>query len=720
MSYGYQQPGFRPPASLAGPAANPFASTSYPSNPPTAPASSFGTTYRPPYNQQPANPYPANPTFPSSTPFSGSSTYPNSAAFPSSSPYQPPSSFPTSGFQPASTAFNSYPNYSAPSTAPGTVAIRYTPGDEREGQTVMPLVHITNMNAYASKSTEELRFEDYMHNRARSKVAQPQAYHSGGFPANPFNANPAYPAPTNYPPATSPFAPAGSSPFAPTGASPFAPAANHGFGQQSANPFSAAAPYPAPTSNPFNSAAATNPFATGGSTSFPNVGASSSYGRPSSQAPSVFAPTPTANSFFANPAAQSHGFGPNSTTPSRTTMQQFPSSTQGFAPSQAPNPFASAASAFNLQSSAPSSFPTYSSLQPRPSTTPQSFGFTPQPAYPAAPSIDTQTMMQAYRDPVGLSWLFPQGVPEEYKRPQGSTSVLAPTTTVEQLLRNKPHVTSNLSAINLTERWKRNRERRTFSPVKAKSSVSPVRNEASVFSKKDFAPLRLEPRSDVQLSPTKPVQITVKAYTPEAVTHRVSLERSAKVSALVEQVSAWIRPKPSERVELVCKGRKLRPDEPVAGLEEEVTVIMESNREVLDQTILPKLTRPGYSTDPPLAVMSHMSLAELQRVRDFAVRNENGEIVFEGETNVAGLDLDAIVQIEPKAVVLYPEGTSKPQVGRGLNKSALVRLLNCQPKREQARVEFEAKVRKVCERNGAEFVSYAADTGEWIFRVAHF
>jgi len=71
-------------------------------------------------------------------------------------------------------------------------------------------------------------------------------------------------------------------------------------------------------------------------------------------------------------------------------------------------------------------------------------------------------------------------------------------------------------------------------------------------------------------------------------------------------------------------------------------------------------------------------------------------------------------------VVLYPEGTSKPQVGRGLNKPALVRLLNCQPKREQARVEFDAKVRKVCERNGAEFVSYTADTGERVFRVAHF
>jgi len=329
-------------------------------------------------------------------------------------------------------------------------------------------------------------------------------------------------------------------------------------------------------------------------------------------------------------------------------------------------------------------------------------------------------MLQAYRDPVGLSWLFPQGVPEEYKRPQGGSSVLAPTTTVEQLLRNKPHVTSNLSTLNQTERWRRNRERRAFSPVKVKSSISPVRNEASVFSKKDFVPLRLEPRSDVQLSPTKPIQVIVKAYTPEAVTHRVSLERGAKVAALMEQVAAWVRPKPSERVELVCRGRKLRADEPVTGLDEEVTVVLESDREALDPAVLPRLTRPGYSTDPSLAVMSHMSLAELQRVHDFTVRNEHGEVVFEGETNVAGVDLDAIVQIESKAVVLYPEGTSKPQVGRGLNKPALVRLLNCQPKREQARGEFDAKVRKVCERNGAEFVSYTADTGEWVFRVAHF
>jgi len=140
-----------------------------------------------------------------------------------------------------------------------------------------------------------------------------------------------------------------------------------------------------------------------------------------------------------------------------------------------------------------------------------------------------------------------------------------------------------------------------------------VRNEA--------VPLRLEPRSDVQLSPTKPIQVTV---------------------------AAWVRPKPSERVELVCRGRKLRADEPVTGLDEEVTVVLESNREALDPAVLPRLTRPGYSTDPSLAVMSHMSLAELQRVRDFTVCNEHGEVVFEGETNVAGVDLDAIVQIESR------------------------------------------------------------------------
>ena len=46
-----------------------------------------------------------------------------------------------------------------------------------------------------------------------------------------------------------------------------------------------------------------------------------------------------------------------------------------------------------------------------------------------------------------------------------------------------------------------------------------------------------------------------------------------------------------------------------------------------------------------------------------------GSVYFEGEVNLTGIDLDDIVHIRRKEVILYPDDDNKPPLGEGLNRS---------------------------------------------------
>lgn len=139
----------------------------------------------------------------------------------------------------------------------------------------------------------------------------------------------------------------------------------------------------------------------------------------------------------------------------------------------------------------------------------------------------------------------------------------------------------------------------------------------------------------------------------------------------------------------------------------------------------PMLTKEGYHTIPDIATLQNLSDEDLSQVKNFTIyRHEYGKICWEGLIDVRGLDLDNIVSIDFKEVRVYEDNADfpSPPLGIGLNRPATITLYQIFPKKispEHNRV-YENKLRQFCDNNEAEFISYDADLGEWVFLVKHF
>jgi len=141
----------------------------------------------------------------------------------------------------------------------------------------------------------------------------------------------------------------------------------------------------------------------------------------------------------------------------------------------------------------------------------------------------------------------------------------------------------------------------------------------------------------------------------------------------------------------------------------------------------PILTMNGYETSPSIESLQTMSREELTHIRYFTIsRSQYGSIEWQSDTDVNGLNLDAIVKIEKNSVEVYIDEHSmkeKPPVGTALNKPAIVTLLNVLPKEGSSVskvLQYESKLRDTCRKNGAEFIDYNPVTGKWVFKVEHF
>jgi hypothetical protein len=98
------------------------------------------------------------------------------------------------------------------------------------------------------------------------------------------------------------------------------------------------------------------------------------------------------------------------------------------------------------------------------------------------------------------------------------------------------------------------------------------------------------------------------------------------------------------------------------------------------QVPLPRCTRPGVYTIPSSASLQKMEEKDLTHIPNFTVRKDGvGSIQFQTPVDVCGLDIDEIIEFSPQAIVVYPDETTKPPHGRGLNTRAIITLENCFP-----------------------------------------
>lgn len=145
------------------------------------------------------------------------------------------------------------------------------------------------------------------------------------------------------------------------------------------------------------------------------------------------------------------------------------------------------------------------------------------------------------------------------------------------------------------------------------------------------------------------------------------------------------------------------------------------------------LTRQGYYTIPSLDDLASIMDEQGRCVTsNFTIgRKGYGNVYFNETFDVAGLNLDEIVHFRHKEVIIYPDDEKKPPIGQALNRKAQVTLDQVWPQdktlhepiKDADRLQsmnFEGKLRRVCDKSDTRFLEYRPDTGSWVFKVDHF
>lgn len=145
------------------------------------------------------------------------------------------------------------------------------------------------------------------------------------------------------------------------------------------------------------------------------------------------------------------------------------------------------------------------------------------------------------------------------------------------------------------------------------------------------------------------------------------------------------------------------------------------------------LQRSGYYTIPPLDKLTDFLTEDGKCiVPNFTIgRKGYGNVYFGEPIDVAGLNLDELVHFRHKEVIIYPDDENKPPVGEGLNRKAQITLDQVwphdktlhEPIKDRERLDemnYELKLRAVCDKHDTRFVEYRPETGSWVFKVDHF
>jgi nuclear pore complex protein Nup98-Nup96 len=144
-----------------------------------------------------------------------------------------------------------------------------------------------------------------------------------------------------------------------------------------------------------------------------------------------------------------------------------------------------------------------------------------------------------------------------------------------------------------------------------------------------------------------------------------------------------------------------------------------------------------YSSKPSIKDLKNMSRTQLSKLGGLTVSRDGvGRIEF-GPCDLTNTNLDdifgrddgkGIVHLKLRSATVYPDESTKPARGKGLNVPSTIYLLNSWPKSHGGRKAvlaksgpaYEKHLRRLKQTTNTKFLNYDADTGTWSFTVEHF
>ncbi|GAM23236.1 hypothetical protein SAMD00019534_064110 [Acytostelium subglobosum LB1] len=234
-------------------------------------------------------------------------------------------------------------------------------------------------------------------------------------------------------------------------------------------------------------------------------------------------------------------------------------------------------------------------------------------------------------------------------------------------------------------------------------------------------------------APAQPISNSSRTTTTTTTTSTITLDdfvtkysKSLTVSTASE-TAASLR-KPAQLFTTAKPTGDVQQPAPVSSRKVKVHQSKPVVQEIKSNPKAPKLTLTGYACRPTIEQLQSMSDNELAAVNNFYVeRIGYGSVLFLGNVDLRGLDLDQLIVFEKREITVYPDDSKKPAVGEGLNRKSMITLQECWPQnkdgtfnKSEKHFELYTKLLKNRERQGAHFIDYDGNEGVWRFNVDHF
>lgn len=140
-----------------------------------------------------------------------------------------------------------------------------------------------------------------------------------------------------------------------------------------------------------------------------------------------------------------------------------------------------------------------------------------------------------------------------------------------------------------------------------------------------------------------------------------------------------------------------------------------------------------FTMTPSETVLKKFNSEQLAAVHDFTVRQKGvGSVRWLRHVDLREVSLKdfftKVVLFEPKQVTVYPDSSTKPARGEGLNVPAEIRLERCwpvnratrQPITDPGSERYKEHLERLRSMPETHFVDFERETGTWVFRVDHF